>query len=226
LSYAWKNETAQTIGNTVSLTGVQPGRYQLEVKDGNGCTLTSAWYTVAPVVTALPVPVYDPQTIPRYGAVTVRVKQVYPGGTYTLYDPSTGATLQRNSSGVFTLSNVANDLQLAVKVEAGPCSSAAGAVSVKVIDITQLDIPNAFSPNGDGINDQFRIRVTGYFKLDGLLIFNRWGQKVFDTKDINREWTGTLNGNPLAVGTYYYIIEGIDVKGEKVRKSGSITLLR
>lgn len=226
LSYAWKNETAQTVGNTVSLTGVQPGRYQLEVRDGNGCILNSAWYTVAPVVTALPVPVYDPQTIPRYGAVTVRVKQLYPGGTYTLYDPSTGATLQRNTSGVFTLSNVANDLQLAVKVEAGPCSSAAGGVSVKVIDITQLDIPNAFSPNGDGINDQFRIRVTGYFKLDGLLIFNRWGQKVFDTKDINREWTGTLNGNPLAVGTYYYIIEGIDVKGEKVRKSGSITLLR
>ncbi|MBL0133365.1 MAG: gliding motility-associated C-terminal domain-containing protein [Chitinophagaceae bacterium] len=95
-----------------------------------------------------------------------------------------------------------------------------------MLDITQLDIPNAFSPNGDGINDLFHIRVTGYFKLDGYKLFNRWGQLIFETKDITRDWDGRYNGNPLPVGSYYWVIEGIDVKGEKLRRTGSVTLLR
>jgi len=117
-------------------------------------------------------------------------------------------------------------LIFSVRASAGPCVSAVGQVSIKVIDITQLEIPNAFSPNGDGINDQFKIRVTGYFKLDGLKIFNRWGQLVFETRDLNNEWNGTIKGNPLAIGTYYFVIEGLDVEGKRLRRSGSVTLIR
>jgi gliding motility-associated-like protein len=148
------------------------------------------------------------------------------GAIYELLDARTGQLIQNNNSGTFNITNVKEDMIFAVRASAGPCVSAVGQVIIKVIDVTQLEIPNAFSPNGDGINDHFKIRVTGYFKSDGLKIFNRWGQLIFETKDLGNEWDGTIKGNPLPIGTYYWVIEGIDVEGKRLRKSGSVTLVR
>jgi len=224
--YSWKDPNGKEFSTTPSLLGVPAGLYQLTVTDKNNCTLSTEWYRINPVITTLPQPVVDPQTIPRYANTTLKVKQLYPGGVYTLYDPATGTTWQTSNNGVFTLTNVREDLHLEVRVDAGPCKSAAGPVFVKVEDKTQLDVPNAFSPNGDGINELFHIRVIGYFQLQDLKIFNRWGQQVFETRDLGKEWNGSYNGKPLPVGTYYWIIEGLDVKGEKIRQTGSITLIR
>ena len=148
------------------------------------------------------------------------------GARYELLDSRTGQVIQNNNTGTFNISDVKEDMILSIRAIAGPCMSAVGQVNIKVIDITQLEIPNAFTPNGDGINDHFKIRVTGYFKSDGLKIFNRWGQLVFETRDLSNEWDGTIKGNPLAIGTYYWVIEGLDVEGKRLRKSGSVTLIR
>ena len=148
------------------------------------------------------------------------------GARYELLDSRTGQVIQNNSTGTFNISDVKEDMILSIRAIAGPCMSAVGQVNIKVIDVTQLEIPNAFTPNGDGINDHFKIRVTGYFKSDGLKIFNRWGQLVFETRDLSNEWDGTIKGNPLAIGTYYWVIEGLDVEGKRLRRSGSVTLIR
>jgi len=67
-------------------------------------------------------------------------------------------------------------------------------------------IPNAFSPNGDGINDRFRIKSEG-INVGTLKIFNRWGRKVFESDDLNSGWDGKSNaGRPLNEGVYVYVI--------------------
>ena len=90
-----------------------------------------------------------------------------------------------------------------------------------------LKMPNAFSPNGDGINDLYRPEIDCFPKDFSFSVFNRYGQQVFITKDYNLKWSGAVNGNPLPVGTYYYILSfyNITLQQKELRK-GSITLLR
>jgi gliding motility-associated-like protein len=93
--------------------------------------------------------------------------------------------------------------------------------------LPSVTAPNAFSPNGDGINETFKIQVEGVVKLNNITIFNRYGQPVFWTKNINTAWDGYLNGRLLPVGTYYWTFDGVDsYRAQKVLASGSITLLK
>ena len=85
-----------------------------------------------------------------------------------------------------------------------------------------LFIPNIFTPNGDGNNDYFEI--TGGdtpCNFNRLIIFNRWGKKVFESEGNELKWDGTKNGANLGNGIYFYVLEGKDFK-----KPGSFTLLR
>ncbi len=105
-------------------------------------------------------------------------------------------------------------------------STMAGCTSGKQLAITVIEnitIPNAFSPNGDGINDQWIIPGLSSYTDCRVEIFDRYGQPIFQSKGYNTPWNGTHNGKPLPVGTYYFIIT-TGYAGEK--KSGSITLIK
>lgn len=95
------------------------------------------------------------------------------------------------------------------------------------IDITEnLFVPNAFTPNGDGINDVFKIENIGYQGVEAFHVFNRWGNLIYETLDGTRGWDGTYKGKPADAGAYYYLIRlGMDDGTAKVFK-GEIALLR
>lgn len=100
-------------------------------------------------------------------------------------------------------------------------------VNVYVLPTPKFFVPNAFTPDGDGQNDLFRIQYAENFLLESLQIFNRWGQVVFSTEDIGEAWDGRLsNGDPLPTGTYIYIIRGTDEIGAPLYRQGNITLMR
>ncbi|WP_322973917.1 PKD domain-containing protein [Pedobacter sandarakinus] len=85
--------------------------------------------------------------------------------------------------------------------------------------------PNAFSPNGDGVNDEFVVGVTN-LKRYRIQIYNRYGSQVFFTDNIFDNWKGTFKNGELPVGVYYYVILGTTLSNENVKFSGSVTLLR
>lgn len=225
LQYQWYNNN-QVVGQQPSIGNLHPGSYHLLITDINGCTLSSADYAITQVISALPAPQYNNITIPRHTDGILKVKNPLPGATYILYNAATNAVIEENQTGTFTLRRVPEDTHYYIQYKAGPCNSDRGQAHIKVIDMTKLDIPNTFTPNNDGINDEFRIRVTGYFKLNGLKIFNRWGQLVFESRDLNLVWNGKKNGQNVPVATYYWVIEGIDLNGKFLRQSGSVTLIR
>lgn len=86
-------------------------------------------------------------------------------------------------------------------------------------------VPDAFSPNGDSVNDFFELKGR-FIKSIDLAIFNRWGEPVFHSTDMKDQWDGRVNGGDAAIGTYAYTLEVTGQKGEVIKHKGTITLVR
>ena len=92
------------------------------------------------------------------------------------------------------------------------------------IDVaTSIIFPDGITPNGDGLNETWVIQLIKEFPNATVQIFNRWGQKVFESVGYQNEWDGTMNGKKLPVGTYYYVI---DLGPSMEKFTGPITLMR
>ncbi|HET8574475.1 MAG TPA: choice-of-anchor L domain-containing protein [Edaphocola sp.] len=99
-------------------------------------------------------------------------------------------------------------------------------VNINVDYLPAYGIPNAFSPNGDGKNDYFKIENIRYEKILTFKIFNRWGQLVYDGKNAATGWDGRINGKPAPIDTYNYYIELVLPLGKHQVYKGTVTLLR
>jgi gliding motility-associated-like protein len=87
-------------------------------------------------------------------------------------------------------------------------------------------IPNAFSPNQDGLNDVFVPRSYGKIASYQLMIFDRYGTLIFETEDMNASWNGSKNGHPLESGVYFYFVKGKCLDDSDFVKKGDVTLIR
>lgn len=88
------------------------------------------------------------------------------------------------------------------------------------------DPANAFSPNGDGANDEFVIRYDGPSYVERVRVYNRWGELLLETNDPEVHWDGTYRGRLLDPGVYVYYLDGICADGNKFREVGNVTLIR
>jgi gliding motility-associated-like protein len=89
--------------------------------------------------------------------------------------------------------------------KAGYCT---GESQVTITVTPRVRIPNAFSPNGDGLDDAWEIDRIAEYPNSRVIVFNRWGLKLFETTNYSRsnQWDGTIKGQPAPLGTYYYLI--------------------
>ena len=98
-------------------------------------------------------------------------------------------------------------------------------VCIKADACCSLEIPTAFTPNGDGLNDIFRLITTNSIKLHTFQVVNRFGQTVFETISVNKGWNGTFNGVPQDLGVYFYFVS-YECDGKLLEKKGDVTLIR
>ena len=99
-------------------------------------------------------------------------------------------------------------------------------VLIKIYKGPDIYLPNAFTPNGDGLNDVLRGIPVGIKEFKYLKIFNRWGQELFSTSDYRKGWNGEWKGQKQETGAYVVIASGVDFKGNVINKKGSVMLLR
>lgn len=92
--------------------------------------------------------------------------------------------------------------------------------------IFYLHVPNAFTPNGDDVNQNFKPIITPYLMKYKLEVYNRWGELMFQTEDPNDSWDGTFNEQPVQEGIYVYILYATDLMGDFYNDKGDVTLLR
>jgi gliding motility-associated-like protein len=116
------------------------------------------------------------------------------------------------------------DVMLWVSTDAGCIDS-----TRKTVTITEgVVIPNVFTPNGDGVNDEFEIITYGMFEKMEIKIYNRWGNLVWQNTDPLLFWDGKemRSGDECAEGVYYYTFQATSLTGSEYSKNGSVTLLR
>lgn len=99
-------------------------------------------------------------------------------------------------------------------------------VFIRVIQYNDIYIPNAFTPNGDGRNDNLMPYFPGDITLKNFSIYNRWGQRVFTTSQRGISWDGKVNNQVQQSGMYLWMIQLNNSKGELIEKKGSVTLIR
>ncbi|MEI8280234.1 MAG: choice-of-anchor L domain-containing protein [Bacteroidota bacterium] len=98
-------------------------------------------------------------------------------------------------------------------------------IYVKVAPDSYIDVPNVFTP-GTGPNSALRVVHNGLATLKLFTIYNRWGNKVFETADINEGWNGHYKGDPQPMGVYVYVVDAFFATGKPFHKQGNITLIR
>ena len=141
------------------------------------------------------------------------------GGRYLWNDGSTTASLPITASGTYSVT-VTNE-----------CGNGMAATQVKLETCDALYIPTAFSPNGDGINDQFLLQSPLPLQIEQFQIFDRWGNQVYQRNgsfllDESQGWDGTFRGRPLPTGPYIYFFKLVKQDGTSQIKSGEISIIR
>ena len=133
-----------------------------------------------------------------------------------------------NNSGIYNpISTPSNDIEYIVTVK-----NSVGCEDVDTISIHYYKVipgfflPNAFSPNGDGLNEVFTPIALGLKSVDLFMIYNRWGQLLFRTNQIGVGWDGKYKGSVQDIGTYVWYAEGTDYTNKKIAKKGTVVLIR
>lgn len=132
----------------------------------------------------------------------------------------------RNPFHIFTAIGVKDSVMLTVKNQISGCENTVDNPVVVNAFESLLEAPNTFTPNGDGSNDEFRV-VYRSIKKYKILIFNRWGRKVYESSNPAEGWDGSIGNTQASPGVYFYTIEAEGYnKNEKYSLQGPIHLIR
>ena len=196
------------------LSGISGGWYQFSINDGNGCGLTDSIFVAEPDVLLLTLSVLHPECSNSFnGSIT---------GIATGGSGSYSFTMNNNSSNGIEPNLGIGTYNVSV-VDANGCSESS-TIQLSAQRTPCVEIPNWFSPNGNGTNDSWEIPGFEYGNYT-LYVVNVWGQKIYETSSDNYvPWDGTFNGEPLPNGDYYYVISSTDETEPTF--AGYVTILR
>jgi len=206
ISYLWSTGSTDS---AISITAA--GTYSLTVTE-NGCS-KSASVTVTDIGPPNAVHLGPDTVLCDETTFTLNANNSGNNNIISWSDGSNGETLTVTKSGTYWVS-VTNE-----------CGTSRDTIKV---DFTACNIwfPNAFTPNGDGLNDIARVAGSlGFYKDFRLSIYNRWGQRVFYTEDIYEGWDGTFKGVKQDVNTFFYMIF-YTLNGKEHMLKGDLELIR
>lgn len=189
--YQWSTEATEPV-----IHNLGQGNYSLTVTDNNGCTTSGNAVITQPEKLKLEL---FPNNIScsdqSDGYIMSQVSGGSGGYQYLWSNGQSGSDIYDLPEGTYHLT-VTDIFNCSVEKYA----------EIFADEVACLNIPNTFTPNGTGINDEWVIRNIDLYPDCLMQIFNSWGQIVFESKGYTKNWDGTFNGNPLPAGTYYYIL--------------------
>jgi gliding motility-associated-like protein len=224
LTYFWSPSaglSANNVQNPVATPTVST-TYTVTVTDANGCTDD----TTATVNVILPIPkvIFDTSIV--IGQTAPLAYIISPSNDYTYTWSPTDSLSCKTCPNPKANPLVNTTYTLTVSDKFG-CFTSTSTYEVIILPETSLDVPTAFTPNGDGINDIVFVKGWGIKKLLEFNIYNRWGELVFSTTDIDTGWDGYYKGVLQNVETYAWTAKvETYLSGKQITKKGFVKLLR
>ena len=209
------NNVLWSTGDTTLFLNI-PNPSQYHITASNECGTASDSILISP----LTFPVLNIKDTSICFGEQVELRVMETGSSLSLYswnDGSQSNTMVITNEGLYW-----------VEIRKGNCAVIDSAFIVvnDCNDSIIIGVPNAFSPNGDGLNDQFNILLFGEIQELEIMIFNRWGEKVFESNNLNNWWDGRYKNMDQPVGVYAYVLYIRDINQKVYQKKGNITLLR
>ncbi|MBK7762972.1 MAG: gliding motility-associated C-terminal domain-containing protein [Bacteroidetes bacterium] len=198
------------------------GNYTLNIKDSLGCMIDTSLVIGPPVNPMKVIITKQDLSCTGTGREGWAFANIFGGDppysfNWNTTPPSNTAKIENLIFGIYMVEAVDGNGCIdrdTVEIEPGTCCDA-------------MYIPNAFSPNGDGINDEFKIITSAGIDLLQFEIYNRWGNRVWRTQDFRAAWDGTFNNKPEATNTFFYIFRYKCITdGQTYTRKGDIMLLR
>lgn len=238
-SYVWSlPDNTTSTGSTVSFTPEDGQVFTVVFSDAIGCGSATTTYTANVVgsdfeiiITAVNPDGLVLDTV-FAGQSLILIADGVPEGLNVTYD-WTGNLMPPSGSGMsLDVTAPSSDdapeflnYSVTVTTAEGSCELFSS-ISLPVIS-SEIAIPEVISPNGDGTNDLFKVFYPAGSTVEdfSLSVFNRWGQKIFTSSDINQGWDGTKNGTPQNMDTYLYIAK-FRINGELREEDGQFSLIR
>lgn len=212
----YKVDNSYIIGTGNSITINEPGEYYT-IGHNTWCSTYSDTIKVDLIEPFVEGSVNPELSIMEGESANINVVNPQADYTYRWENSSTG-DIYNSSTAVVTPSETTTYFLT------GQIKSCSSTIAIEVVVDPNVTVPNAFSPNGDGSNDEWDVLNLDAYPNAGVHIMNRWGMVVYENFGTFEPWDGFRNGNLLPVATYYYIIELNDHRGRVL--TGSVTLVR
>ena len=223
ITYSWNPGATvnPNVGSPVNASPSSTTTYTVTGTDSNGC---SNYNTIGVAVDPLPL-------VDAGSNVTIDLGQVItlsaspnnlPGGSYS-WSPSDNLTC---TNCVNPNANPPTTTVYYLTVNQGACISVDSVLISVICD--DVFVPDAFSPNGDGNNDVLYPQSVCIKRLILFTVYNRWGQKVFETSDINKGWDGMYNNTKLETGVFVYMLKAVSLieNNPEISVKGNVSLIR
>jgi gliding motility-associated-like protein len=222
ISYTWSPPAGIANPSVLITTATATGstEYSLSVTDVNGCvgsTVQTLFIQQPPQNFQWDTTVIIGQTVPV---------NAYAGTNFSYtWTPLTDLSCQYCP---YPISSSTNNITYSVVVADNMgCFRITNTFSIDIIPKSTVDVPTAFTPNGDGTNDIIYVSGWGIRKLNYFRIYNRWGQLLFESNDIKVGWNGFFDGVPQNMETYVYQVSAeVYTERDAVLKTGSFKLIR
>lgn len=217
--------SADTVNNVYNAMWQTPGEYTITV-DLNGSFATLCGGFIRDTVFVQPIP--EAQIAPLSSTDVCAGDNI----VMNVLNPDTSNRYAWYPSQIFfsngdsEVAIVNNNTEIYLVATSPYGCTASDTVSVYTHPCCGVYFPNAFTPNGDGVNDVFRPITSGTQKLNVFLIENRWGQVVYESRDQYKGWDGKINNTPQDVGTYFYMIRYQCADGKDYMAKGDFELIR
>ncbi|MDB5247997.1 MAG: hypothetical protein JWQ40_2391 [Segetibacter sp.] len=217
--------TSTTVSPTHEYT--IPGNYVIKLKviDSASCNIVDST-SFGITIKGKPVAAFTFAPNPPQENTPVNFFNSSTGATRFLWKFGDGDSLLTQSSAliqhVYNETDTFNTCLIAMN-NSGCQDTVCANIAARIIPL--LDVPNAFTPNGDGINDKVYVRGFGISKMIWR-IYNRWGTVVFESNDRSRGWDGIYNGSLQPKEVYHYVLDVQYSDKTNIQKKGDITLLR
>jgi gliding motility-associated-like protein len=221
-SYNWTDNSGNSVSTNLDLSGVGAGNYTLTVTDASGCTPATQSFTIQNTDSTVPTPSVDNVQVCSSGSMLITVNNPSSAAVYNLYTDAGSTTPAQQSTGGKFRVDVSSNTSFYITQISGTCESSKAKIDVSV-GLSALNIANTFTPNGDGINDYWKINNIENYPQALVQVFTRDGQKIFESKGYTVPFDGTYKGQKLPSGVYYFII---NLNANCSLLSGSLTILR